>query len=75
MSATTTPIPDSFAPLTSEERRELANRLYREYHTRCFWHCPPDLAITDDLVPLVIKGLRKYGGRRGFVLADRLQEK
>jgi hypothetical protein len=54
---------------------ELANRLYREYHTRCFWHCPRDLVITEDLIPLVVKGLRKHGGRRGFVLSARLQQR
>ncbi len=62
-------------PLTPEERLELANRLCREYHTRCFWHCPPDLVVTEDLLPLVMKGLRKYGGHRGFILAEKLQEK
>lgn len=51
---------------------ELANRLYREYHTRCFWHSPRDLAITEELIPFV-KGLRKYGGHRGFMLAAELQ--
>jgi hypothetical protein len=36
------------APPTLDERLELANRLYREYHTRCFWHGPRDLVITDE---------------------------
>lgn len=52
---------------------ELANRLYREYHTRCFWHSPRELVITEELIPLVVKGLRKYGGHRGFMLAAELQ--
>jgi hypothetical protein len=60
-------------PLTRQERLELANRLYREYHTRCFWHCPRDLLITEELVPLVVLGLRKHGGRRGFILSGRLR--
>ena len=54
------------------ERLELASRLYREYHTRCFWHCPHDLAITEDLIPFVVKGLRTYGGHRGSILASKL---
>ncbi len=59
-------------PHNLSERLELANQLYREYHTRCFWHCPRDLDITEDLLPLVVKGLRTHGGRRGFILAAKL---
>ena len=61
-------------PLTLEERLELANRLYREYHTRCFWHCPRDLVITEEMIPLVVSGLRKHGGRRGFILSGKLRQ-
>lgn len=63
------------APLIWHERLELANRLYRQYHTRCFWHSPRDLVITEDLIPFVVKGLRTHGGRRGFILAGKLQPK
>lgn len=65
--------PTILTPLTLEERLELANQLYREYHTRCFWHCPRDLVITEELITVVVKGLRKYGGRKGFILAGKLQ--
>jgi hypothetical protein len=65
--------PRAFPPLGQKERLELANRLFHEYRARCFWHCPPDLVITEQLVPLVVKGLRKHGGRRGFILAARLE--
>ncbi|MBL8795136.1 MAG: hypothetical protein JNM56_14600 [Planctomycetia bacterium] len=64
----TTPTPQNRA-----ERLKLANRLYREFHTRCFWHSPPDLVITEELLPFVIKGLRTYGGHRGFPLAGALR--
>jgi hypothetical protein len=60
------------AALTLEERLELANRLYREYRSRCFWFCRPDLVITEELIPLVVKGLRKNGGRTGWILAAKL---
>ena len=60
-------------PEKQNQRVELARQLFREFHTRCFWHCPRDLVITDELVPLVVKGLRKHGGRRGFMLAGQLQ--
>jgi hypothetical protein len=60
-------------PCNLRERLELANRLYREFHTRCFWHSPLDLVITEDLIPFVVKGLRTYGGHQGFKLASKLQ--
>jgi hypothetical protein len=60
-------------PRNLHERLELANLLYREFQIRCFWHSPRDLVITEDLIPFVVKGLRTYGGRRGFKLAGRLQ--
>lgn len=59
-------------PHSLEERLDLANRLFREFHNRCFWHSPRDLAITEDLIPFVVKGLRTYGGHRGFKLACKL---
>jgi hypothetical protein len=59
--------------LTPAERLELANQLFHEYRSRCFWHCPPDLVITEELLPLVVKGLRAYGGRRGFILSGKLR--
>jgi hypothetical protein len=69
------PLPSVAAPLTRLGRLELAGQLYREYHTRCFWHSPRDLVITDELIPFVIKGLRAHGGRRGFILSGKLQPK
>ena len=55
-------------------RLELADRLYREFRTRCFWHSPPDLVITEELIPFVVKGLRTHGGHQGFQLATQLQD-
>ena len=60
-------------PRNLHERLELANLLYREFQNRCFWHSPRDLVITEDLIPFVVKGLRTYGGHRGFKLAGKLQ--
>ncbi|CAN5135857.1 hypothetical protein BH10PLA2_BH10PLA2_10960 [soil metagenome] len=73
MSDSANQVPSSGAQLHSVERVELANQLFREFRTQCFWHSPPDLVVTEELVPFVIKGLRKYGGRRGFLLAGELQ--
>jgi hypothetical protein len=74
MSATKNPTTIT-TPQTQDERIELANQLFREFFTRCFWHSPRALIITEDLIPFVVKGLRKYGGHRGFQLASKLQPK
>jgi hypothetical protein len=72
-------MPDSImdtSPMSAEARRErldLAGRLFREFYATCFWHCPRDLEITEELVAFVAKGLRTYGGRRGFLLAAKLR--
>jgi hypothetical protein len=67
--------PPTTSPNVTEDILAFANRLYREYHTRCFWHCPRDLVITAELLPLVVKGLRAHGGRRGFILAGQLRQR
>lgn len=72
MAETSNQTPTIPTPRNLCERLELANQLYREYHTRCFWHCPRDLDITEDLIPFVVKGLRAHGGHRGFLLASKL---
>jgi hypothetical protein len=73
MSETVIGTPEVMSPRNWEEWLELANQLFHTFHTRCFWHCPRDLVITEDLVGLVVKGLRTHGGRRGFILAGKLQ--
>lgn len=52
---------------------DLANKLYQEYRDRCFWHCPRDLVITNELIPFVIKGLQLHGGREGYIKSKALQ--
>jgi hypothetical protein len=60
---------------SAQQRLDLANQLYREFYARCFWHCPRDLVVTEELIPLVVKGLRDHGGRRGFILSAQLKGK
>lgn len=60
-------------PRSREERLDLARDLYGRFHARCFWQSPRDLEVTEDHIPFIIKGLRKYGGRDGFLLADSLR--
>jgi hypothetical protein len=72
---TTNLTPTIATPQNGSARLELANQLFRQFHTRCFWHSPRDLVITEELIPFVVKGLRTHGGRRGFLLAEKLQPK
>jgi len=72
MAGTMDPAQSLSTPRNLNERLELANLLYREFQNQCFWHSPRDLVITEDLIPFVVKGLRTYGGHRGFKLAGKL---
>jgi len=49
-----------------------ANRAFHKFYSRCFWHLNPDIKITRENLPLIIKGLRLYGGHQGFLTADKL---
>jgi hypothetical protein len=49
-----------------------AQRLYREFHARCFWSYRPDLLITPERVPWVRAGLRRHGGMAGWRAAEQL---
>lgn len=49
-----------------------AQELFRRYYTRCFWHYDAKLEINPENISLVIDGLKKYGGREGFLLAEEL---
>jgi hypothetical protein len=73
MLAAPTPTPTASTPQFQNEAVPLANQLFREFHAQCFWHSPRDLVITVDLISFVVKGLRTYGGRNGFMQAAKLQ--
>jgi hypothetical protein len=49
-----------------------ARRLYREFHTRCFWSCDPAYRVTLADVPWVAEQLMKHGGRAGWEAGARL---
>ena len=51
-----------------------AQEIYRQFHAQCFWHLKTDLRITPQLLPIIIEGLKKNGGRRGFSLAAELEQ-
>jgi hypothetical protein len=56
------------------DKIERANSLFQEFYTSCFWHMKPDLVVTKAMIPVIVKGLRTYGGRRGMLAAAELTE-
>lgn len=63
--------------LSSKDAKEMVRiretrRAYRKYHAQCFWYMPPDMEVKPSDIPEIIRGLQKYGGRQGFLLAAKL---
>lgn len=58
---------------TAEAARvRAARRAFRRYHAQCFWYLRADLKVTAGDIPMIADGLRKNGGREGFLLAAQL---
>jgi hypothetical protein len=55
-----------------ERRVALAQRAFRDFRAQCFWSYRSDLVITEDKIPFVIRGLRKYGGHKGYKIVAEL---
>ncbi len=51
---------------------ERAQELFEKYYEQCFWHMKPDLIVTEVDLPQIIKGLKTYGGRTGYIEAAEL---
>ena len=45
---------------------------FERYFAQAFWHLHPDAVITERMLPDVIKGLRRYGGKDGFLEAEKI---
>ena len=58
--------------LDRESRLALAQRAYREFRSQCFWSYRPDLVITEDDIPFVVRELRRNGGHKGYRIAAML---
>ena len=56
----------------SADRVREARQAFRDYHAQCFWYLRPDMQIAPGDVPEIVRGLRRNGGRKGFLLAARL---
>jgi hypothetical protein len=49
-----------------------ARRAFHAFHAQCFWYMREDAPITLADVPEIVRGLRQNGGRKGFLLAEKL---
>lgn len=63
--------------LSAEDARDMvrvreARRAFQAFHAQCFWHMRKDMRVTREDIPAIIRGLRKNGGRRGFLVAATL---
>ena len=65
---------ESPAPLQEREeaRVQAAREAFRQFRAQCFWYLRADLEITPAEVPMIAEGLRRNGGRVGFLLAAKL---
>jgi hypothetical protein len=59
---------------TAPDKVELARRLYKEFYVRCFWHMDANLDVQEATIPLIVKGLKTHGGRRGLLAAAELEK-
>lgn len=51
---------------------EYAQECFNEFYAQCFWHLRKDLKVTISEIPLIVDGLKKYGGREGYIKAGKL---
>ena len=55
-----------------EARLELAREAFARYYAMCFWSWARDTVITPDLLPNVAHALRTSGGRRQWLLSEKI---
>jgi len=58
--------------VSRQQRLELARTAFKEFSTQCFWSSPADWEITEEDIPLVIRGLRRHGGHKGYRIVAEL---
>ena len=54
------------------KRLDLARKVFKEFSLQCFWSWPEDAQITEDSIPSIVRGLRLYGGHKGYKIAAEL---
>lgn len=57
---------------SKEMRIREAQEAFHKFYAQCFWYMRKDMDITAEDLPEIVRGLRHYGGRQGFLLADKL---
>jgi hypothetical protein len=58
--------------LSATEKLALAKRILHDFHAQCFWYMREDAEMKPSDIEEIVRGLRRNGGRRGFLLAARL---
>ena len=58
--------------LSLPEKLELARKILRDFHVQCFWYLREDLEPKSSDLDEIARGLRQNGGRRGFLLVEKL---
>ncbi len=59
--------PDAVAqPEPTNAAVVLAAQAFRRFYASCFWSADPQLLITAESVPFVVRGLRENGGHAGY---------
>ena len=53
-------------------RLELARKAFKEFSAQCFWFWNENAEITEETIPLIIRGLRLHGGHKGYKIAAEL---
>ena len=56
----------------ASELIEKARRAFRAFRTLCFWSWAEEPEINEVTIPLIVEGLRKYGGHKGYRAAAEL---
>lgn len=57
---------------TPKANLELAQKLFEDFYIECFWFWKRNHKVVQEDIPNIIKGLRIYGGHRGFKLSAKL---
>ena len=61
-------------PRYGADKIALAQGIYRDFYTACFWHMRPDLVINEATIPILIRELRVNGGMAALRAAAQLEE-
>ena len=62
----TGPVPTVNECDARRRRLDLARQAFKDFYAQCFWSYRPDVDITEDDIPWVVRELRHNGGHRGY---------